>query len=64
MYRKSDLVSIRTEFQDPGDELLTWIVLDDEEKGRLDISPIGLELAITPIHTVRTDQVIIRSDQA
>jgi hypothetical protein len=64
MYKKGSIVMIRPEFQDEGDALLRWVVLDDEEKDRLDISPLNLGLPIPPIHTVRTDQVIEFSELA
>lgn len=39
LIRKGDTVKIRKEFQDPGDDKFTWVALDDEDKGRVTISP-------------------------
>lgn len=55
--RKGDIVSIRPEFQDPGDDSLTWVVVFDEEKGRVDISPFDTGLTIPPVYTLRVEQV-------
>lgn len=57
-----DFVIIRPEFQDPGDALFDWMVLNDEEKGRVDISPVNSKLSIKPVYTLNSDQVIKRSD--
>jgi len=40
MFKRDDVVEILTEFQDQGDCTFSWVVLNDEEKGRVDISPV------------------------
>lgn len=57
MFKHGDIVEILEEFQDPGDNTLTWMVLHDEEKGRVDITPIDIELEIKPTYTLKTDQI-------
>lgn len=57
MFKRDDVVEILTKFQDPGDSGLTWVVLHDEEKGRVDISPININLTIKPIYTLKTEQI-------
>ncbi|MBI3230487.1 MAG: hypothetical protein HYZ45_10005 [Burkholderiales bacterium] len=57
MFKKGDRVEILPEFQDDGDDQFCWIVLDDEEKGRVDICPTNLDLPIRPRYTVRTNQI-------
>lgn len=57
MFKRGDQVEILPEFQDPGDDGFNWIVLGDEEKGRVDITPINIDLAIKPIYTVTVDQI-------
>jgi hypothetical protein len=52
---KGQVVKIRPEFQDDGDDEYTWVVLNDEEKGRVDISAIDSLLRIKPIHTVQVE---------
>jgi hypothetical protein len=54
-FRKGDIVKIRPEFQDDGDHEFTWVVLADEEKGRVDISAIDSPLSIKPIHTLKVE---------
>lgn len=54
MFKKGDVVEILPEFQDKGDDEFTWVVLADEEKGRVDISPVDIAMHLKPIHTVQT----------
>jgi hypothetical protein len=54
---RGDKVEILPQFRDAGDEEFVWIAISDEEKGRVDISPINIGLAITPIQTVSVDWV-------
>ena len=57
MYKKGDRVEILPQFQDAGDSEFTWVVLDDEEKGRVDISPVDIDMRIKPRYTVLTSQI-------
>lgn len=57
MFKRGDEVEILPEFQDKGDDEFIWIVLGDEEKGRVDISPINIDLTIKPIYTVQVSQI-------
>lgn len=59
MLKIGDQVSILPEFQDKGDHKFTWVVVGEEEKGRVDISPIDIKLAIKPIYTLKVEQVIL-----
>ncbi len=56
-YLKGDIIEILPEFQDAGDDDYQWVVLDDEEKGRVSISATNSTLSITPIHVVQTDWI-------
>ncbi len=56
-FLKGDIVKIIPEFQDAGDDEYTWVVLTDEEKGRVDISAVDSPLTIKPIHIVQTDWI-------
>lgn len=56
-FLKGETVKIRPEFQDDGDDEFTWVVLNDEEKGRVDISAIDSPLTIKPVHTVQTEWI-------
>jgi aminoglycoside phosphotransferase len=53
MFKRGDRVEILKDFQDPGDEEFTWIVMDDEEKGRVDIQPVDIPMNIKPLYTVQ-----------
>lgn len=61
MFKKGDVVSILPEFQDKGDEQFTWMVLADEEKGRVDICPVNSSLLIKPVYTLRVGQIIMQT---
>jgi len=62
MIKSGDIVEILEEFQDPGDNTFTWMVLHDEEKDRVDITPVDIQLDIKPIYTLKTSQVrVIRN---
>jgi len=62
MYKKGDRVEILPEFQDAGDSEFTWRVLEDEEKGRVDISPVNINLQIKPRYTVSVNQIRLVHD--
>lgn len=57
MLTRGDIVRILPEFQDAGDDGFSWIVVGDEEKGRVDISPDPINLKIKPVYTLKVDQV-------
>jgi hypothetical protein len=62
-WRKGQRVRIKEAHRDPGDEEFTWVVIDDEEKGRVDISPTNTPLKIAPVYTVQADWIEV-DDQA
>lgn len=57
MFKIGDTVEILPEFQDEGDDKFKWIVVTNEELGRVDITPIGTNLTIPPIYTLQTNQI-------
>lgn len=59
MLKIGDQVAIPPEFQDKGDHKFTWVVVGEEEKGRVDISPIDIKPTIKPIYTLKVAQVIL-----
>lgn len=63
-YRTGDSIEILPEFRDPGDEAFDWIVIADEEKGRVDITPINHSMAIKPVYTLQKDQIRLKTDLA
>jgi hypothetical protein len=56
-FLKGDIVKILPAFQDAGDDEFTWVVVADEEKGRVDISTVDSPLTIKPVHIVQTDWI-------
>lgn len=52
MITKGQSVTIRPEWQDKGDDQYQWVAVSDEEKGRVDIRPLGTGLSIPPLYTV------------
>ena len=57
-FLKGDIVKILPEFQDPGDDEYTWVVMTDEEKGRVDICPIDIQMNIKPWSTVEAAWIV------
>lgn len=57
MIKKGDEVKILPQWQDKGDDKLKWIAVDDEEKGRVTITPINLDLKIKPQYVVKVSQI-------
>jgi hypothetical protein len=58
--RKGDVVEILPEFQDADDSEIRWVVLADEEKGRIDIQPADHPMQIKPIYTLQVNQVRLK----
>lgn len=54
MIKKGDTVEIKKEWQDKGDDQYHFVALDDEEKGRVTISPTNTGLNIASSHVVFT----------
>lgn len=63
-YRTGDAVEILPEFRDSGDEDFDWIVVSDEEKGRVDVTPTNHSMAVKPMYTLQTDQIRLKTQQA
>lgn len=57
MFKHGDLVEILEQFQDDGDDQFSWVCVSDEEKDRVDISPLGTKMRIPPVYTVQTNQI-------
>ncbi len=62
-FLKGNVVKILPQFQDAGDAEFTWVVLADEEKGRVDISALDSLLKIRPIHTVQVEWIEHATDE-
>lgn len=57
-FRKGDQVFFKPEWQDPGDENFSWFAVEDEDGGRVKISPTGTGLVFAPVHVVATEMLI------
>jgi hypothetical protein len=47
-----DIVRIKPEYQDKGDDRFVWLAVEDADGDRVRIKPITTELAFTPNHVV------------
>lgn len=61
-FKKGDAVEILEQFRDPGDELLTWVVADDSEKGRVTIVASNSSMSLKPRYVVDTGWIRKRED--
>ena len=57
MIRKGDTVEIKPEFQDSGDSEFNWIALEDEDGGRVRISPTNTSLSLPPNYVVNVSML-------
>ncbi len=57
MIKKNDIIRIRPEFQDEGDDSLIWIALEDEDGGRVRIAPVNTGLKFPPNQIVKTEMI-------
>jgi hypothetical protein len=58
--QKGDRIDILPQWQDPGDGNYVWVAIDDEENGKVTISPISMDVAIKPCTTVFSNDVVLR----
>ena len=54
--RRGDRLRIRPEWADPGDDAITYVAIDDEEKGRVTITAL-VEMTIRPTQVVNVETV-------
>ena len=55
-FKSGDIVRIRPQWQDPGDDDIDWVCLEDEEGGRVLIE-VQLPMNIKPTQRVRTHMI-------
>ena len=63
MIKKGDIVRIKPEWQDPGDDKFTWIAIEDEDGGRVRIEPVDIGLPFPPNQAVTTEMLVTCSLQ-
>jgi len=54
MIKQGERVYIKPEWQDKGDDKLTWQAVEDEDGGRVKISPIDTGLKVAPVTVALT----------
>lgn len=59
MFKQKDIIKIKPEYQDEGDESLIWIALENEDGGRIRIAPLNTGLAIPPNQVVTVDMIVM-----
>lgn len=64
MIRAGDQVAIRPEWQDPGDEHVKWVALENEDGGRVRIQPINLGLSFPPNQVVETRMLALMEGES
>ena len=57
MIHAGDRVYIRPEWQDAGDDEFVWTAIEDEDGGRVLISPEIPDMAIQPVQVVQTSML-------
>lgn len=55
--KKGDQVFLKPEWQDSGDEKFHWFAVEDEDGGRVKISPAGTGLALAPVSVVQAEML-------
>ena len=57
MIKAGQTVNIKAEFQDAGDESITWIAIEDEDGGRVKIEA-QVAMNIKPVQVVRVEWLV------
>ena len=55
--KRGDRVSIKPEWQDPGDNEFAWVALEDEHGDRVRIAPIMEDTQFPPSYVVTTTMI-------
>lgn len=58
MIKAKDIIRIKPEFQDAGDEHLVWVAVEDEDGGRVRIAPINTGMKYPPNQVVTTEMLV------
>jgi hypothetical protein len=60
-FKRGDVVEILEQYRDTGDELLTWVVEEDSEKGRVTIVASDSPMSLKPRYVVETAWIRLSS---
>lgn len=55
--KKGDVVTIKPEWQDKGDDKYVWVAIEDEDGGRVRIAPANTGLSYPPNQVVETSML-------
>ncbi len=55
--KRGDRVRIKPEWQDPGDDKLTWVAIENENGGRVRIAPVMPDMSYPPNYVVTIDML-------
>lgn len=58
MITKGQQVTIKPEAQDAGDDQFTWVAVENEDGGRVKISPVGTGMSIPPVMVVNVSDLV------
>lgn len=53
-FKAGEIVRLLPDYQDDGDDELTWVVVEPEDRGRVVISPVTPSLALPPTYAVES----------
>ena len=57
MITQGEVINIKPEWQDSGDDKFVWIATEDEDHGRVSICPIDSPMRIKPHYRVKTSMI-------
>jgi hypothetical protein len=57
MIKAKDILKIKPEYQDKGDETIVWVALEDEDGGRVRIAALNTGMSFPPNQIVSTMMV-------
>lgn len=54
LFKAGETVRLLPSYQDDGDDEITWVVVEAEDRGRVVISPVTPSLALPPTYAVES----------
>lgn len=62
-FKTGDVVTIRPEWSDDGDEQFRWVAMEDEDGGRIRIQLMDTGLPLPPNQIVTIDMIVLAAQQ-
>ena len=63
LFQTGDVLVIRPEWSDAGDEHFKWIAMEDEDGGRIRIQLMDTGLPLPPNQIVTIDMIVLAAQQ-